>query len=82
MLENDLIEASSSEWSSLCVLVPKPDGTYQFCTDFRQVNKVTKSDSYPIPQVDDNCSVLMIRIKFSGHLFSYYTLINFPIDNV
>ena len=53
MLENDLIEASSSEWSSPCVLVPKPDGTYRFCTDFRQVNKVTKSDSYPIPRVDD-----------------------------
>ena len=48
MLQNDLIEASSSEWSSPCVLVPKPDGMYCFCTDFRQVNKATKSDSYPI----------------------------------
>ena len=53
MLENDLIEASSSEWSSPCVLVPKPDGAYRFCTDFRQVNKVTKCDLYPIPRVDD-----------------------------
>ena len=53
MLQNDLIEASSSGWSSPCVLVPKPDGTYRFCTDFRQVNKATKSDSYPIPRVDD-----------------------------
>ena len=53
MLENDLIGASSSEWSTPCVLVPKPDGTYHFCTNFRQVNKVTKCDSYPIPWVDD-----------------------------
>ena len=53
MLDNDLIEISNSEWSSPCVLVPKPDGTYRFCTDFRRVNKVTKSDSYPIPRVDD-----------------------------
>ena len=53
MLQNDLIEAGSSEWSSPCVLVPKPDGTYRLCTDFRQVNKATKSDSYPIPHVDD-----------------------------
>ena len=51
VLENDLIEASSSEWSSSCVLVPKSDGTYRFCTDFRQVNKVIKSDLYPIPRV-------------------------------
>ena len=63
MLENDLIEASSSEWSSPCVLVPKPDGTYRFCTDFRQVNKVTKSDSYPIPRVDD-CVDRMGNAKF------------------
>lgn len=53
MLENDLIKASNSEWSSPCVLVPKPDGTYRFFTDFRQVNKITKSDSYPIPRVND-----------------------------
>ena len=28
MLENDIIEHSSSDWSSPCILVPKPDGTY------------------------------------------------------
>ena len=33
--------------------MPKPDGTYRFCIDFRQVNKVTKCDSYLIPRVDD-----------------------------
>ena len=55
MLENDWTdsEASSSEWSLPCVLMPKPDGTYRFWTDFRQVNKVTKCNSYPIPWVDD-----------------------------
>ena len=53
MLDNDLIEISNSEWSSPCVLVPKPNGTYHFCTDIHRVNKVTKSDSYPIPRVDD-----------------------------
>ena len=42
MLDNDLIEISNSEWSSPCVLVPKPDGTYRFCTNFHRVNKVTK----------------------------------------
>ena len=67
MIENDLIEASSSEWSSLCVLVPKPDGTYRFCTDFRQVNKVTKSDSYPIPRVDD-CVDRVGNAKFVSKL--------------
>ena len=47
MLESDLIESSNSEWSSPCILVLKPDGSYQFCTDFRKLNAVTKSDSFP-----------------------------------
>ena len=53
MLENELIECSHSEWSSPCLLVPKPDGTYRFCTDYRKVNSVTKTDSFPIPRMED-----------------------------
>ncbi|KAK3100143.1 hypothetical protein FSP39_015288 [Pinctada imbricata] len=53
MLENDIIEPSNSDWSSPCILVPKPDRTYRLCTDFRKVNSVTKTDSYPIPRIDD-----------------------------
>ena len=53
MLQNGLIEPSQSQWSSPCVLVPKSGGTYRFCTDFRKVNSFTKTDSYPIPRIDD-----------------------------
>ena len=53
LLENQLIEPSSSEWSSPCILVKKPDGSWRMCTDYRKVNAVTKSDSYPIPRIDD-----------------------------
>ena len=53
MLENDLIEPSDSEWSSPCILVPKPDVSFQFCTDFCKLNAVTRSDSFPIPRIDD-----------------------------
>ncbi|PIK60059.1 hypothetical protein BSL78_03057 [Apostichopus japonicus] len=29
------------------------DGSFRFCTDYRKVNSVTRSDSYPIPRIDD-----------------------------
>ena len=53
MLDNDIITHSSGEWSSPCLIVPKADKTARFCTDYRKVNAVTKTDCYPIARVDD-----------------------------
>ena len=53
MLQNEIIECSHSEWSSPCLLVPKADQTYRFCTDYRRVNTVTKTDAFPIPRMED-----------------------------
>ena len=53
MLKNDIIEESQSNWSSPCILVPKHDGGFRFCTDFKKVNDKTKSDSFPIPRITD-----------------------------
>ena len=53
MLKNDIIEESKSNWSSPCILVPKHDGRFRFCTDFRKVNDKTKSDSFPIARIAD-----------------------------
>ena len=53
LLDNDFIEPSQSELSSTCILVPKPDGTFRMCTDYRKINSVTKTDTFPIPRIDD-----------------------------
>jgi hypothetical protein len=53
MVDNGIIEPSNSNLASPCVLVPKLDGTYRFCTDFRKVNAVTNTDSCHIPRMDD-----------------------------
>ena len=53
MVKNNIAEPSSSPWSSPCLLVGKPDGTYRFCTDYRRVNTITLPDCYPLPRMDD-----------------------------
>ena len=53
LLENDFIEPSQSNYSSPCILVPKSNGIYRMCTDYHKVNSVTKTDSFPIPRIDD-----------------------------
>ena len=53
LLQNDLASASSSPWSSPCLLEAKSDGSPRFITDFRKVNAVTVRDSYPLPCMED-----------------------------
>lgn len=53
MLDHDLIEVSTSPWSSPCILVPKDGGGTRFVTDYRKVNKCLIPDCFPCPRVDD-----------------------------
>ena len=53
LVEHGLAVPSTSAWSSPCLLVPKPDNTARFCTDYRKVNSVTTPDSFPLPRMDD-----------------------------
>lgn len=53
MLDQGIIQSSQSPWNSPFFLEPKKDGTYRPVIDFRQVNKVTENDRYPLPVLKD-----------------------------
>jgi hypothetical protein len=40
-------------WGAPVLFVKKKDGTLRLCIDFRQLNKVTVKNKYPLPRIDD-----------------------------
>ena len=66
MLEQKIIEPSSSPWLSPVVLVKKKDGTLRFCIDFRKLNNITKKNVYPIPRINDTLDSLSGSKFFSA----------------
>ena len=55
MLAWDVIEPCLSDWAAGVVVAPKPGpgDNYRLCVDLQDVNRVTKSLKYPIPNIED-----------------------------
>ena len=51
--EKGFIRSSSSSWGSPVLFVKKHDGTMRLCVDYRDLNKVTIKNKYPLPRIDD-----------------------------
>ena len=53
LIQKGWVRPSASPWGAPVLLVPKKDGTWRFCVDFRNLNAVTVRDSFPLPRIDD-----------------------------
>jgi hypothetical protein len=53
MLESGFIRPSTSPWGAPVLFVKKKDGTLRLCIDYRELNKVTVKNRYPLPRIDD-----------------------------
>ena len=47
------------------MLVKKKDGSMRMCVDYRQLNKVTIKNKYPLPRIDDLMDQLRGAVVFS-----------------
>jgi hypothetical protein len=66
--EDDIIQRSTSPWSSPLHMVRKADGSWRPSGDFRQLNLVTEPDVYPLPNMLDfspkMVSACMVSARF------------------
>ena len=53
LVDRGFIRPSISPWGALVLFVKKKDGTWKLCIDYRQLNKVTIRNKYPLPHIDD-----------------------------
>ncbi|GFT94644.1 transposon Tf2-6 polyprotein [Trichonephila clavipes] len=53
LLLEGIIEKCESPYASPVVLIPKPNGTFRLCIDYRKLNEITVADTYPLPRMDD-----------------------------
>ena len=53
LLSRGFIRPSVSPWGAPVLFVKKIDGSMRRCIDYRQLNKVTIRNKYPIPRIDD-----------------------------
>ncbi|GJZ95623.1 putative reverse transcriptase domain-containing protein [Tanacetum coccineum] len=47
------IHPSLSPWGALVLFMKKKDGSFRMCIDYRELNKLTIKNRYPLPRIDD-----------------------------
>ena len=62
LLDKGFIQSSVSPWRAPVLFVKKKDGTLRMCIDYRQINKVTVKNKYPLLRIEN----LFDQLKGAG----------------
>ncbi|GKU99598.1 hypothetical protein SLEP1_g12422 [Rubroshorea leprosula] len=83
LLEKGFIRPAVSPWGAPVLFVKKKDGSMRLCIDYRELNKVTVKNRYPLPRIDNLFDQLKGAQVFSkiNLRFGYHQLKIKP-DNV
>ncbi|RVX02879.1 Retrovirus-related Pol polyprotein from transposon 17.6 [Vitis vinifera] len=65
LLDKGFIRPSVSPWGAPVLFVKKKDGSMRLCIDYRELNKVTMRNKYPLPRIDDLFDQLQGACVFS-----------------
>nr|GFB53624.1 putative reverse transcriptase domain, aspartic peptidase domain protein [Tanacetum cinerariifolium] len=65
LLERGFIRPSVSPWGAPIIFMKKKDGSMRLCIDYRELNKITIRNHYPLPRIDDLFDQLQGAMHFS-----------------
>nr|GFC74414.1 putative reverse transcriptase domain-containing protein [Tanacetum cinerariifolium] len=51
--DKGFIRPSSSPWRAPVLFLKKKNGSFWMCIDYRELNKLTMKNRYPLPRIDD-----------------------------
>nr|GEW96496.1 putative reverse transcriptase domain-containing protein [Tanacetum cinerariifolium] len=51
--DKGFIRPTSSPWGALVLFIKQKDGSFRMCIDYRELNKLTVKNPYPLPRIDD-----------------------------
>ena len=64
-MSKGFVRLSTSPWGAPVLFVKKNDGSLRLCIDYRELNKVTIRNQYPLPRIDDRFDQLQRARVFS-----------------
>ncbi|GJT41353.1 hypothetical protein Tco_0941218 [Tanacetum coccineum] len=80
LADKGFIRSSSSPWGAPVLFVKKKDGSFKMCIDYRELNKLTVKNRYPLPRIDDLFNQLqgssiyskidLRSVQFVGHVIA------------
>ncbi|GJV92578.1 putative reverse transcriptase domain-containing protein [Tanacetum coccineum] len=53
LADRGFIRPSTSPWGAPVLFVKKKDGSFRMCIDYRELNKLTVKNHYPLPRIND-----------------------------
>ncbi|GKD24386.1 putative reverse transcriptase domain-containing protein [Tanacetum coccineum] len=62
LLEKGFIRLSSSPWGAPVLFVKKKYGSFRMCIDYRELNKLTVKNRYPLPRIDNLFDQLGVHV--------------------
>ncbi|GKA64239.1 retrotransposon protein, putative, ty3-gypsy subclass [Tanacetum coccineum] len=76
--DKGFIRPSSSPWEAPILFVKKKDGSFRMCIDYKELNKLTIKNRYPLPRIDDIFDQLQGSTRY-GHF--KFTVMLFGLTN-